>query len=254
MAIAVECECGRRFKVRDELAGRKIKCPECGDAVRVPDAGDGPAVAAGPPKRPARRPDDDYDDEPPRRRSRRDEDDEDDDRPRRKQKSNKGLIIGLSAGGGVLLIGGIVLIIILTSGGGDNKRGGGPGDAAFFPGPGAGPGPGIGGGGDENHLQQIGLAYHNYHDAAGRGPSKAEDLLPFLENSQALIAPLKDGRIVFIYNVRILEMIEGTSNTILAYERDAPTRGGLVLLGDGSVRRVGAGEFASMPKAQPKKK
>lgn len=252
MPIAVSCrECGRRFKARDELAGRKVKCPECGEPVRVPEEQDEPAVSAGPPPRRSRPPEHEDAEPSPRRRSRRDEDDDEDERPRKKKESNKGLIIGLCAGGGVVLIGAVVLIIILTSGGGDDKKGvgGGPGP---FPGPGPGPGAG---GVDINDLRQIGLAYHNYYDANRKGPSRAEDLLPFLGNSQALIAPLKDGRVVFIYNVRILDMTDaGTANTILAYESAAPMRGGLVLLGDGSVRPVSAEEFRTMPKAQPKKK
>lgn len=40
MAIAVVCpSCRAGFKVRDELAGRKVKCPDCGAVVGVP-AGD----------------------------------------------------------------------------------------------------------------------------------------------------------------------------------------------------------------------
>lgn len=34
--IAVECACGKRAKVKDELAGRKIKCPECKEPIVVP--------------------------------------------------------------------------------------------------------------------------------------------------------------------------------------------------------------------------
>lgn len=37
MTISVDCDCGRTFKVRDELAGKRVKCPECGSAVRVSD-------------------------------------------------------------------------------------------------------------------------------------------------------------------------------------------------------------------------
>jgi hypothetical protein len=36
MAIKVECSCGKRFQVMDELAGRKARCPSCQELVRVP--------------------------------------------------------------------------------------------------------------------------------------------------------------------------------------------------------------------------
>lgn len=37
MPIDIRCECGRCYRVADEVAGKLIRCKECGDAVRVPD-------------------------------------------------------------------------------------------------------------------------------------------------------------------------------------------------------------------------
>ncbi len=35
--IAFQCPgCGKKLKTKAELAGKKIKCPECGNAVVVP--------------------------------------------------------------------------------------------------------------------------------------------------------------------------------------------------------------------------
>ena len=36
MAIEVACTCGKRLRVSDEQAGRKVRCPVCQDMVRVP--------------------------------------------------------------------------------------------------------------------------------------------------------------------------------------------------------------------------
>ena len=36
MPIPVHCDCGKSMKVKDELAGRKIRCPECKIVVVVP--------------------------------------------------------------------------------------------------------------------------------------------------------------------------------------------------------------------------
>lgn len=52
MPISVTCECGRSFRVREELAGRSAHCPSCDERVRVPaaqadDYHDAPPVAYG---------------------------------------------------------------------------------------------------------------------------------------------------------------------------------------------------------------
>ena len=36
MPIAVACQCGQRFQAKDELAGKVVKCPKCGQALRIP--------------------------------------------------------------------------------------------------------------------------------------------------------------------------------------------------------------------------
>lgn len=38
MPIKVSCACGKKLSVKDEYAGRRIKCPECGKAVSIPKA------------------------------------------------------------------------------------------------------------------------------------------------------------------------------------------------------------------------
>lgn len=53
MAIAVSCRCGKRFKVKDHLAGKKVRCPGCRGPLRIPACSD----TAAPPsdgKRPSR--------------------------------------------------------------------------------------------------------------------------------------------------------------------------------------------------------
>lgn len=282
MPIKVTCpECDHAIKAPDEMAGRRVKCPSCKAVLTVPSAD---VTAGAPPSRPsaavkkAARPsalpaphaeedrlrarsrsqdpddddrpvrkasrfEDDEEERPRQRRGRREEDSED--RPARSAKSNKGLMIGLIAGGGALLIGAVVLVILLYSSG-DSKQEGAKGGAK------AGPPPmnrAL-----DNDLKQIGFAYHAYLETFRKGPGRAEDLFPFLEGpmtspSQAL----SSGRFVFFYNVRITDMLEGSSNTILAYESNAPTGGGLVLHGDGTTANISADEFMTRPKAAPRK-
>jgi hypothetical protein len=44
MAIAVSCQCGKSFKVKDEMAGKAVRCPACRGPIRIPGA-KGAAVA-----------------------------------------------------------------------------------------------------------------------------------------------------------------------------------------------------------------
>lgn len=47
--IEVECECGRVIKTKDENAGKKAKCPDCGEIIQIPaprKAGAKPSAAA----------------------------------------------------------------------------------------------------------------------------------------------------------------------------------------------------------------
>jgi hypothetical protein len=37
MPIAVDCTCGRPFRIKDELAGKKVRCPECKSILAVPE-------------------------------------------------------------------------------------------------------------------------------------------------------------------------------------------------------------------------
>lgn len=50
----VSCSCGKKYKVSDETAGKKIRCKECGETIAVPG---GNSVA----KKPAKSEDDDLD-------------------------------------------------------------------------------------------------------------------------------------------------------------------------------------------------
>src|SRR5438094_825249 len=81
MPIKVQCACGRSMLVKDELAGKLARCPDCKRPVRVPG---GRAVEP-------EYLDEDEDDRPARRPRRGDDrydDDEDERRPRRGSRSD----------------------------------------------------------------------------------------------------------------------------------------------------------------------
>ena len=45
MPVTVTCSCGKSLKVRDELIGKRVKCPACGNAFPVAPVGKAPAGA-----------------------------------------------------------------------------------------------------------------------------------------------------------------------------------------------------------------
>ena len=104
-----------------------------------------------------------------------------------------------------------------------------------------------------NDLKEILLAYHNYADKnKGSAPTKAADLGPLLE--KRALGRLEDKSVVFVYGVTLKDMIEGSSNTILAFEKDAPEKGGMVAYGDGSVKKLTADQFKKAIMAKASKK
>jgi hypothetical protein len=130
---------------------------------------------------------------------------------------------------------------------------------ASFTALGCGGGKGGGGGGGAsgdpaaaNDLKQIGLAYHNYGDKyRGKGPPNADALKEFLEGDTPPYRGLKDGRYVFVWNARLLDNV-GEPPAILAYQKDVPSQGGVVLFIDGMTRTLTADEFKAARLAKAK--
>src|SRR5262249_4154612 len=119
MPISLSCPCGARLNAPDTTAGKKVKCPKCGDPIAVPAAAgfevvdEKPVPAA----RPRRRVEDDEDDDRPARSRRRDDDE--DDRPRKKKRKAKSggvPVWAWATGGGLLLVAGVVVAVLALGG------------------------------------------------------------------------------------------------------------------------------------------
>jgi hypothetical protein len=102
MPISVQCDCGRSLRVKDELAGRKVKCPQCDGVLLVPqpepaaeEPGYGLLTADAPEEeaRPRRKAKSDADEgvqtAPRSRRSAADEDEEDPEDSRRERRKRE---------------------------------------------------------------------------------------------------------------------------------------------------------------------
>jgi hypothetical protein len=107
-----------------------------------------------------------------------------------------------------------------------------------------------------NDLKAIGLMYNNYLNAhAGKAPASADDLEQNTANTQQAIQGIKSGKYVIIWNStrKAIRKAPGRkghmSDTVLGYEKEVPTAGGMVLMITGSTRRMTAGEFQAAPKA-----
>jgi hypothetical protein len=84
MPIELSCNCGRELNLRDELAGKAIRCPDCGGTLSVPlpavEVVEDFAEGAPPQPPPLSRRKDDIDLEPPARKP---------ERPKEPKKKNK---------------------------------------------------------------------------------------------------------------------------------------------------------------------
>jgi hypothetical protein len=103
-------------------------------------------------------------------------------------------------------------------------------------------------------LAAIGKAYLQYYDDFHKGPVSPGELKPYLKDMPEAHQRLTDGSVVFHYGVGVVDMVNsgGTADTVLAYEKDTPTRGGWILRGDATVEYVTASQFASLRQAQAK--
>jgi hypothetical protein len=106
-----------------------------------------------------------------------------------------------------------------------------------------------------NDLKQIGLLYHNYHDQHRKGPSGPNDPA-FVKmagefGGQPVLAKVQSGEVVLFWDVNFSDLAKGagTAETVLGYEKDVPTAGGLVLMADATVKTMTAAEFNAAPKA-----
>jgi hypothetical protein len=85
-------------------------------------------------------------------------------------------------------------------------------------------------------LRYLGLHLQK-HGKGGRLPAKLDELTELKRELPQVYQAIQDGAYVVSWG------IPQTTEAIVAYERDVPSKGGTVLVGDGSVRVLSAEEF-----------
>ena len=97
----------------------------------------------------------------------------------------------------------------------------------------------------EADLREIYDMYTMYAKRNERPPTQASDLLR--KNAEILyssgVPALKSGNYVVVWGLS-----DRNSGTVLAYEKDALAKGGVVLMGDGTVKQMSADDLKAVLK------
>lgn len=118
-------------------------------------------------------------------------------------------------------------------------------------------GPGAGGGNQtpqESALHDVADLIRASTQPNGRGPSKLADFDRVRDMYSRGYEAVKSGEVVVLWGAGVKgegEMAKG-GGEVIAYEKDAPTGGGYVLLTSGEVKKMSADEFNAAPKAGKK--
>ena len=94
-------------------------------------------------------------------------------------------------------------------------------------------------------LTDLGVLLKEFGEAKKRPPAKAADIEPVEPLHQAAYVGLVRGDIVYVWGAPL----SGGAD-VIAYEKQAETAGGWVLLQDGTVKELTADQFRAAPRAK----
>lgn len=97
----------------------------------------------------------------------------------------------------------------------------------------------------KEELSDIYGIYQMFVKTHQKPPAALSDLKQFQAISPRAYQLLQEGKYIAVWGVN-----EQSSETILAYEKDAPTNGGRAIMADGTVKRLDAPAFQNVPKPQ----
>ena len=106
-----------------------------------------------------------------------------------------------------------------------------------------------------NDIKQLSIGYHTYASEKSKPPANAPEFTAWSttgdpDATAAYLRLLAAGYKVY-WGTDLQKLPAGTGNTVLVYHADAPTKGGMVGMADGSVRTMTADEFGMAAKPTP---
>ena len=104
-----------------------------------------------------------------------------------------------------------------------------------------------------NALSEIGATYRLYTEVNKRPPKSLRDFEPFREGTPNGIGAAARGEVVVLWGAKLNDLTEeGTNDSpdeVLAYLKDVPEKGGLVLMKNRKIKSMTPEEFKAAPKA-----
>lgn len=97
------------------------------------------------------------------------------------------------------------------------------------------------------------LAYHDFFGATGSGPTGLDEMLQVpavaarLANSESVKSRIRSGELVVVWGGRVFDNGDEGEKYVLAYERQAPQEGGIIIRGGGGIELVTAEVFRGLP-------
>jgi hypothetical protein len=100
----------------------------------------------------------------------------------------------------------------------------------------------------ETELRDLGEMFQLFAQENRRPPKNLADLGTISPEPPPGYLAAEEGRIVVLWGGAFTT--GAGKSAVMAYEKDAPNRGGFVLLQDGTVKQMNAAEFQAAPKAK----
>lgn len=96
-------------------------------------------------------------------------------------------------------------------------------------------------------LVEVAGLLKDHSGETGKGPARLEDMAGNQPLYPRGYEAIKSGQVVVVWGVAVGE---GGGNGIVAYEKQAESEGGSVLLANGEIKSMSADEFRTAPKAR----
>lgn len=105
----------------------------------------------------------------------------------------------------------------------------------------------------ERPIKQVGDVYRNYLRDSHKPPTSTKDFNRYAQMAPAGCQAVRDGSVEVFWGVNLADLGDAPSSDsadeVLAYEKQVPSAGGMVLLKNRTVREMTAEEFKAAPKA-----